>query len=206
MGQANVQPTVKFNHTTAHPPSSTGIALDFGTAFGIVMVASVVGMSLQYWAARYLFKDKVRHFGHPKTTETPTHIRVEALRYCSSDWHHPGSDPAPPDPALLQSFGLEPCSRCEQVFSAAAACTNMDRALTCHAAGRAAPAAASQGWHICGSACSGHCWALEGRCFDPLGPFTLCCHELHLCESQITFWDHPSGMAAISMLSAILPC
>lgn len=39
---------------------SAGIAFDFGTAFGIVMVGSIVGMSVQYWVARYLFKDKVR--------------------------------------------------------------------------------------------------------------------------------------------------
>jgi uncharacterized membrane protein YdjX (TVP38/TMEM64 family) len=36
-----------------------GGAFDFGTAFGIVMTGCVVGMSMQYWAARLLFKEKV---------------------------------------------------------------------------------------------------------------------------------------------------
>lgn len=41
----------------------TGIAFDFGTAFGIAMAGTFVGMSIQYWAARYLFKDKVCYPG-----------------------------------------------------------------------------------------------------------------------------------------------
>lgn len=40
-----------------------GIAMDFGSAFGLVMAASVIGMSIQYWVARYLLKDKVRRGG-----------------------------------------------------------------------------------------------------------------------------------------------
>lgn len=36
-----------------------GMAFDFPKAFGIAMAGSVIGMSIQYWAARYLLKDKV---------------------------------------------------------------------------------------------------------------------------------------------------
>jgi membrane protein DedA with SNARE-associated domain len=36
-----------------------GLALPFWTAYGVVMAASAVGMGLQYWAARYIFKERV---------------------------------------------------------------------------------------------------------------------------------------------------
>jgi uncharacterized membrane protein YdjX (TVP38/TMEM64 family) len=36
-----------------------GMVFDFPKAFGIAMAGSFIGMSLQYWAARYVFKDKV---------------------------------------------------------------------------------------------------------------------------------------------------
>lgn len=44
------------NAVLAH---AAGMVLKFGLAFGIVMLGSIIGMTMQYWAARCLFKAKV---------------------------------------------------------------------------------------------------------------------------------------------------
>ena len=57
-----------------------GIALDFGTAYGIVMVGSFIGMSIQYWAARYIFKDKVGGLSHCVLFGVSSRVHYTAYR------------------------------------------------------------------------------------------------------------------------------
>jgi uncharacterized membrane protein YdjX (TVP38/TMEM64 family) len=107
-----------------------GIAFDFGTAFGIVMVGSIVGMSVQYWVARYLFKDKVeKHLLKRRKDGISVALRAVDI---AGPWKVVALVRLGPSPYATMNyiFGVCPTIRFHQYIIASTICIAHHRALS----------------------------------------------------------------------------
>jgi uncharacterized membrane protein YdjX (TVP38/TMEM64 family) len=107
-----------------------GGAFDFGTAFGIVMTGCVVGMSMQYWAARLLFKEKVENHLLKKRKDGIT-VALRAVDI-AGPWKILALIRLGPSPyaAMNYCFGVCPTIHFYQYIIASTLCTAHHRALS----------------------------------------------------------------------------
>jgi uncharacterized membrane protein YdjX (TVP38/TMEM64 family) len=107
-----------------------GIAFDFPTAFGIVMVGSFIGMSIQYWAAHYLFKSKVeKHLLKRRKDGISVALRAVDI---AGPWKVVALVRLGPSPyaAMNYIFGVCPQIRYHQYIIASTICVSHHRALS----------------------------------------------------------------------------
>jgi uncharacterized membrane protein YdjX (TVP38/TMEM64 family) len=107
-----------------------GGAFDFGTAFGLVMTGCVVGMTMQYWAARLLFKEKVeRHLLKKRKDGITVALRAVEI---AGPWKILALVRLGPSPyaAMNYCFGVCPQIHFYQYIIASTLCTAHHRALS----------------------------------------------------------------------------
>jgi uncharacterized membrane protein YdjX (TVP38/TMEM64 family) len=107
-----------------------GMALDFGRAYAIVMAASVVGMSLQYWLARYVFKARAERYLLERRKDGIS-VALRAVEL-AGPWKVVALVRLGPSPYALMNylFGACPTIRFHQYIIASTLCIAHHRALS----------------------------------------------------------------------------